>query len=143
MNIPREALTDCVADYGMNVDAFSVGWTLRVILTGVPPNHSISSYLKVVEEDVQVEPSCFCFCSREQEKEARKLRDISELPTEAIHLISALTKQNAGDRMTVREAQSHPYISGRPGEKPYEMPVGDIPAKHGDPVVPLKCAQSL
>lgn len=144
MNIPREALTDCVADYGMNVDAFSVGWTLRVILTGVPPNHSISSYLqKMVAEEVQVEPSCLCFCSKKQEKETRKLRDISELPTEAIHLISALTKRNAGDRMTVREAQSHPYISGHPGEEPYEMPLGDIPAKHGDPVVPLKCAQSL
>ena len=147
VNIPREALTDCVADYGMIVDAFSVGWTLRVILTGVPPNRSISSYLQEMDaEAVQVEPtvgSCLCFCSKEQEKETRKLRDISELPTEAIHLISALTKQNAGDRMTVREAQSHPYISGNPGETPYEMPLGNIPAKHGDPVVPLKCAQSL
>jgi serine/threonine protein kinase len=145
VNIPREALTDCVADYGMIVDAFSVGWTLRVILTGVPPNRSISSYLQEMDaEAVQVEPtSCLCFCSKEQEKETRKLRDISELPMEAIHLISALTKQNAGDRMTVREAQSHPYISGNPGETPYEMPLGNIPAKHGDPVVPLKCAQSL
>jgi serine/threonine protein kinase len=144
--VAREALADCVADYGMNVDAFSVGWTLRVILTGVPPNHSISSYLdKMVTEELQMEPSsCLCFCSsKKDEKEPRKLRDVSELPKEAVHLISALTKTDADDRMTVREAQSHPYISGLPGEKPYEMPLGDIPAKHGDPVVPLKCAKSL
>ena len=28
------ALTECVADYGMIVDAYSVGWTLRVAMTG-------------------------------------------------------------------------------------------------------------
>jgi serine/threonine protein kinase len=144
--VAREALTECVADYGMNVDAFSAGWTLRVILTGVPPNHSISSYLdKMVAEELQMKASsCLCYCSpKKEEKEPRKLRDISELPKEAVHLINSLTKRNAEDRMTVREAQSHPYISGLPGEKPYEMPLGDISAQHGDPVVPLKCAKSL
>jgi serine/threonine protein kinase len=144
--VAREALTNCVADYGMNVDAFSVGWTLRVTLTGVPPDYSISSYFdKMVAEEMQMEDSsCLCFCSsRKEEKELRKLRDVSELPKEAVHLLSALTKRNADERMTVREAQSHPYICGLPGEEPYKMPLGDIPAKHGDPVVPLKCAKSL
>jgi len=28
------AMTECVADYGMIVDAYSVGWTLRVAMTG-------------------------------------------------------------------------------------------------------------
>jgi serine/threonine protein kinase len=144
--VAHEALTNCVADYGMNVDAFSVGWTLRVILTGVPPKSSISSFFgKMAAEEVPVErASCLCFrSSRKEQKETRKVRDVPQLPKEAIHLISELTKRNADDRMTVREAQSHPYISGLSGETPYELPLGDIPAKHGDPVVPLKCAKSL
>ena len=82
-----------------------------------------------------------CCCrSKPEEEEPLRLRDISELPKEAAHLINSLTKRNAEDRMTVREAQSHPYIKGTSDEEPYKLPVGDIPAKHGDPVVPLKCA---
>jgi hypothetical protein len=75
--------------------------------------------------------------------ELPKLRDTSEFPKEAALLINALTKQNVDRRMTVREAQSHPYIKGMPGEREYELPEGDIPSKHGDPVVPLKCSLTL
>jgi hypothetical protein len=36
------ALAECVADYGVIADAYSVGWILQVILTGVPLNSTIS-----------------------------------------------------------------------------------------------------
>jgi hypothetical protein len=54
-----------------------------------------------------------------------------------------MTKSNPEDRITVREAQEHPYIRGGPDETPYVLPSGDVPSKCGDPVVPLKCAREL
>ena len=144
INMSREALTECVADYGMLVDSYSVGWTLRVILTGVPPNKSVSSYMgKIGYDNRSPGSNCLWCCRSKLRNELPNLRDTCDLPIEAAHLINSLTKRNVEERMTVREAQSHPYIKGLPEEEPYQLPVGDIPAKHGDPVVPLRCAASL
>lgn len=143
INMSREALTECVADYGMIADSYSVGWTIRVILTGVPPNQTVSSYLeKMQAEEIVSSGGCFFCCGKQPEPVKKNLRDTSEIPADAAHLINSLTKRNVEERMTVREAQLHPYIRGASDEIPYELPVGDIPARHGDPVVLLKCAKS-
>ena len=72
-----------------------------------------------------------------------KIRDPAQLPHDATVVITAMTEKNPENRMTVREAQCHPWIAGGPDEEPYEPPIGDYPAKHGDPVVPLHCAHDL
>ena len=146
------ALTECVADYGMIVDAYSVGWTLRVVLTGVPPNSTISQYMRKhngrqVEEEVE-EVGCCCFGGGgnnplNEPRPPFRVRDIDEMPKAATLFISALTKQNPEERMTVREAQNHEWIRGGDKETPYEVTQGDFPSHHGDPVVPLKCAGEL
>jgi len=148
------ALTECVADYGMIVDAYSVGWTLRVILTGVPPNSTISQYMrkhhgKEASEELE-EVGCCCFgvasAVPESPKESKppfRVRDTDELPREATLFISALTKSNPEERMSIREAQLHPWIRGDENEEQYEVIQGDFPSHHGDPVVPLKCAGEL
>jgi serine/threonine protein kinase len=139
-----EALTECVADYGMIVDAYSVGWTLRVILTGIPPNVTISQYMhKVKAKEEMIQTGCLCFKSKPPASPAIKVRDASEIPRDATLLITMLTKTKPEERMTVREAQGHPYIRGGPGEDIFSLPAGDIPSKCGDPVVPLKCAKEL
>ena len=144
------ALTDCVADYGMLVDAFSVGWTLRAIMTGVPPNSTIAQYIRkhngkeVSEEMAAI--GCCCFGSRSQPdvpKFQLQLRDAHQLPKGATLFISALTVANPEERMSIREAQSHPWIRGDDKEEPYEVVQGDYPSRHGDPVVPLKCSGEL
>ena len=153
------ALTECVADYGMIVDAYSVGWTLRVILTGVPPNSTISQYMrkhhdKEPSEEFEEVICCFCCCwgadgypsatdaPSKETKPAFRVRDTDELPREATLFISSLTKSNPEERMSIREAQLHPWIKGE--EEPfYEVAQGDYPSHHGDPVVPLKCAGDL
>jgi serine/threonine protein kinase len=146
------ALTECVADYGMIVDAYSVGWTLRVILTGVPPNSTISQYMrkyngKEVSEEIE-EVGCCCFGSGvmtnpNELKPPFRVRDTDEMPKGATLFISSLTKQNPEDRMSIREAQNHPWIRGDDTEPIYEATQGDYPSHHGDPVVPLKCAGEL
>lgn len=143
IEMSREALTECVADYGMTADSYSVGWTIRVVLTGVPPNESVSDYVSKLEaEQYARESGCLSFCCGSKPIEKNNLRDTDEIPAEALHLVNSLTKRNMEERMTVREAQSHPYIKGSPNEQPYKLPVGDIPAKHGDPVVPLRCSKA-
>lgn len=151
------ALTECVADYGMIVDAYSVGWTLRVVLSGVPPNSTISKYMrkydgKEASADFADEFSCCCslfgsFGDTTQEMDTTKpnfrVRDTYELPREATLFISALTKKDPEERMSIRQAQLHPWIRGYSGEAPYIVAQGDYPSHHGDPVVPLKCAADL
>lgn len=155
------ALTDCVADYGMIVDAYSVGWTLRVVLTGVPPNSTISKYMrkyngKEPSQDFVEEVSCCCPClfggggkdnsnnNKDVKNKPRfRVRDTDEMPREATLFISALTKRDPEERMSIRQAQLHPWVKGREGEPVYVVPQGDYPSHHGDPVVPLKCAGDL
>ena len=140
-----EALTDCVADYGMIVDAYSVGWTLRVIMTGIPPHITISQHMKKLKATEQqvVDTSCFCFKKKAPAPPEMKFRDTSDIPKDATMLIVMLTKTNPEERMTVREAQMHPYIRGHNDEEPYTLPKGDVPSNCGDPIVPLKCASDL
>mmetsp|Transcript_20315 Transcript_20315/g.50534 ORF Transcript_20315/g.50534 Transcript_20315/m.50534 type:complete len:583 (+) Transcript_20315:314-2062(+) len=155
------ALTECVADYGMIVDAYSVGWTLRVVLTGVPPNSTISKYMRKYDgqepsEEEFDEVVCCCPClfgfpSLDEEEVRRsvkpnfRVRDTDEMPRDATLFISALTKKDPEERMSIRQAQLHPWIRGdeKLGDDPYEVPQGDYPSHHGDPVVPLKCAGEL
>jgi len=153
------ALTECVADYGMIVDAYSVGWTLRVVLTGVPPNSTISKYMRKYDgqeasAEFYDEVSCCCpflFGSspvdegRKSEKPNFRVRDTDEMPREATLFISALTKKDPEERMSIRQAQLHTWIGGdvKMGEEPYLVAQGDYPSHHGDPVVPLKCAADL
>ena len=160
------ALTECVADYGMIVDAYSVGWTLRVILTGVPPSSTISKYMRKYHgqepsTDLYDEVSCCCtflFGSPDEDdaknsdeenkskvKPNFRVRDTDEMPRQATLFISSLTKKDPEERMSIRQAQLHPWVRGAEdsGEPPYEVTQGDFPSKHGDPVVPLKCAGAL
>lgn len=142
------AMTECVADYGMIVDAYSVGWTLRVAITGVPPNFTISEYMKeresVILEDEEEEPppSGCCGCFAPKPNLSVKVREPSKIPPGATYLITKMVEKKPEDRMTVREAQTHPYICGNANEN-YRLPEGDFPSKHGDPVVPLTCAPEL
>jgi serine/threonine protein kinase len=147
------AMTECVADYGMIVDAFSVGWTLRVAITGVPPNFTISEYMRerdnvIMENDTEVAMAvdkgggCCCLF-RPPTPEYVRIRDPDLIPKEATLLITAMTEKDPEKRMTVREAQNQPYVRGKPGEIAYKWPIADIPYEHGDRVVPLSCAAQL
>lgn len=135
------ALTKNVADYGMVVDAYSVGASLRNILTGVPPDQVITEYIAANDNALAYHLSTLFSCkSSGKKKRRRRFREVNQVPSNATRLVSDLTKANPDKRMTVREAQLHPWICGGKGEESYELPQGDVPSKHGDPVVPLKCA---
>lgn len=158
-NKTNAALTECVADYGMIVDAYSVGWTIRVILTGVPPNSTISRYMekydgqKASSEFEEIIVTCCCpslfrtpgLDVANEPKPDFQIRDTDEIPREATMFISDLTMKDPEKRMSIRQAQLHPWIKGdeQKGEPFYEVAQGDYPSHHGDPVVPLNCAATL
>jgi serine/threonine protein kinase len=142
------AMTECVADYGMIVDAYSVGWTLRVAMTGVPPNFTISEYMRerdgvALEDEIEDITPGSCCCGGGVTPPEIVIRDPTKLPPEATLLITAMTQKTPELRMTVREAQHHPWIEGKEDEPKYTLPQGDFPSSHGDPVVPLECAHAL
>ena len=144
------AMTECVADYGMIVDAYSVGWTLRVAMTGVPPNFTISEYMEerdnvVIGDDYEDDVPESCCCFFQIEIPVIRIRDPALLPPAAALMIQRMTEKQPEARMTVREAQNDPYIVRNEADKDdkWVMPMGDYPSKHGDPVVPLKCAAEL
>ena len=130
-------------------------------MTGVPPNSTISKYMRKYDgqepsEEEFDEVACCCPClfgfPSQDEQEVRqsvkpnfRVRDTDEMPRDATLFISALTKKDPEDRMSIRQAQLHPWIRGyeKLGDDPYEVPQGDYPSHHGDPVVPLKCAGEL
>lgn len=140
------AMTECVADYGMIVDAYSVGWTLRVAMTGVPPNFTLSEYMKerdsVVLEGEEEEMTDSCCCMKGDFRPFVKVREPSMLPYDATLLVAAMTEKKPELRMTVREGQNHPWIVGEANDR-YSLPQGDVPTGHGDPVIPLNCAPEL
>lgn len=149
LNKGNAAMTECVADYGMIVDAYSVGWTLRVAITGVPPNFTLSEYMQerdsvVLEGDpaAQQTASGGCCCSPPPHVPVC-IRDPTMLPDAATLLLKQMTEKKPEDRISVREAQNHPWIAGAADEPKYVSPQGDYPSKHGDPVVPLRCAHAL
>eukprot|EP00523_Entomoneis_sp_CCMP467_P009541 CAMPEP_0168736740 /NCGR_PEP_ID=MMETSP0724-20121128/10017_1 /TAXON_ID=265536 /ORGANISM="Amphiprora sp., Strain CCMP467" /LENGTH=537 /DNA_ID=CAMNT_0008783949 /DNA_START=11 /DNA_END=1624 /DNA_ORIENTATION=+ len=147
------AMTECVADYGMIVDAYSVGWTLRVAMTGVPPNFSLSEYMQQRENVLLIqwdetkggnaEEVDVCCCMPAEPKAMIKIRDPADIPYDATLLIAQMTEKKPEDRMSVREAQLQPWIAENEDEENYLMPQGDVPSNHGDPVVPLDCAPEL
>ncbi len=105
-------LTECVSDYGMIVDAFSTGATIRYLCTGVPPQTS-------VEEFIAEKNSCVRVFGRKM-RQALKIKGIepkkryrsnNDLPSETVRLILGMTHWNEKRRTTVRSARDYEWIA--------------------------------
>lgn len=109
----REALTKCVSNYGLVADSFSVGITLRYMLTGVPPNMTIDEYRasqsnalasafrslkKVVGKKKKDD--------KKKKKQKKRIKGSNELPKEVTTLVLGLTHWDPKKRTTVRGAKS-------------------------------------
>ncbi len=100
----REALTDCVSNYGLVADSFSVGVTMRYMLTGVPPTMTVDEY--VSSQNNILAQICSCLFSRQKDNKPKKrVRYNKELPKELTSLVTGLTHWNSTERTTVRAAK--------------------------------------
>lgn len=113
-------LASLVATYGMHADAFSVGSTLRYVITGVPPHENVAHYIRMRQNSTPKLMKWFGnLCSAENGSMTRKLvfRTSFEVPREAARLIKALTHWKVSERCTVRAAQDFPWIMLKHGEE--------------------------
>ena len=126
---PRNTLSNFVSDYGMVADAFSVGATIRYILTGVPPYENI-------DEVIRAQNNPLAKASRwlgkkvakpdEPKKKKKNYRKIKACPPEAVKLVLGMTHRDPKQRTTIRAARLYPWVddvledSGT-GEVIYEM----------------------
>mmetsp|Transcript_60925 Transcript_60925/g.149179 ORF Transcript_60925/g.149179 Transcript_60925/m.149179 type:complete len:580 (+) Transcript_60925:227-1966(+) len=107
-----QTISEYVAEYGLMVDAYSLGHTIRYCMTGVPP------YMGV-EEAIQDENSlCNKLCGTGGGGKNKKTgirsphyRRVSESPAEAQRLITNLCQSNEKNRTSVRKVrQTYPWI---------------------------------
>ena len=122
-------------------DAFAVGTTLRMCLTGVPADENIVEYISSKTNPLaQIISAIFGACaSKDDNKRKKQYRYLSAIPKDANDLLRDLTKPKEEERITVRKAQEFPYIKGGEGEAEYKLPEGDYPSTTGSPINFLKC----
>lgn len=100
----REALSECVSNYGLVADSFSVGVTIRYMLTGVPPTMTIDEYVSSQNNILALICSCI-FSGKKSNKPKKKIRYSNELPKELSTLVLGLTHWDSIKRTTVRAAK--------------------------------------
>jgi serine/threonine protein kinase len=107
-----QTVSEYVAEYGLMVDAYSLGHTIRYCMTGVPP------YMGV-EEALQEEHSlCRMLCgggaggkNSKTGQRSPHYRRVSECPPEVGRLITKLCEPNEKKRTSVRKVRrSYPWI---------------------------------
>ena len=134
------ALTDFVADYGLISDAYSIGCTIRVMLTGVPAKEK--SEMAFMSSQGGALSAIFSCCSTDRGKRKRRYKWLDETPKPARDLVLKLMNPVYADRLSVPLAREELWIrGGMTADDPVvALPTGDIPAGIDDPIVFLTCA---
>jgi serine/threonine protein kinase len=104
-----EPLAKNVSDYGMNADAYSLGATVRHLLTGIPPDMGYDEFMSQRSSALKSISKMF----RKKKKDAKPknvYRRNKDLPMEAIRLVRGLTHWDPRKRTTVRAARSFPWV---------------------------------
>lgn len=121
-----DPLAECVVDYGMVVDAFSLGATIRYMLTGVPPHMSVDEYIamqrsafatatrflgKLLRKSSKKKKGNKNGVTDKKGKKAKRFRTNDELPGEAASLVGGLTHWDQRKRTTVRAARTYAWVA--------------------------------
>ena len=103
---------ECISDYGMVADAYSVGTTISHLVTGIPPNIDADEFLasknhplKKLSRNIKKR-----FLDKGTKRAKYKLK--SELPLDVNEVIRLLTHYDERRRSTVRQARRLPWIKG-------------------------------
>ena len=102
-----DTLSEFVSEYGLMVDAFSLGCTLRYMMTGVPPHQTVA-------EAIALQNSCCAKLfggKKDPKKREVEYRHLEELPAEVHRLITGLMDKNEKTRTSIRAAKRYVWIS--------------------------------
>mmetsp|Transcript_4116 Transcript_4116/g.8905 ORF Transcript_4116/g.8905 Transcript_4116/m.8905 type:complete len:498 (-) Transcript_4116:140-1633(-) len=139
-------LGECVSDYGMVADAFSVGATLRHMVTGVPPNMDVEEFISAKNHPLKKLARSFkkrIGGSKAADRRKKVYRLEWELTEDVRNLIHILTHYDSRRRATVRFARKHEWIDRNPGGTTVMGKGGHEETlslmEHGGPIVYLQC----
>lgn len=137
-----QALSECVSDYGLIADAYSVGKTIRYMLTGVPPEQSVNDFLAEKNSFMNVlGRKLKKKMAKDKEKiRKRKYRRTSDLPKEASKVVLGLTHWNERSRTTIRSARNFEWIKQSYTMKSEKGRVESVANEHHGKIEFLKCA---
>ena len=94
------ALTSHVSEYSLIADAYSIGATIKVLLTGVPADKNEMEFISS-QDNILSLISQMC-CGKKGDKNRRKkYKFIDETPKPARELVVKLMKPNYAERLTV------------------------------------------
>ena len=110
-------LAECVSDYGMVADAFSLGATCRYMLTGVPPHIAVDEFIAMQKTPIakvsKLASKALKKMTGKKEVRGKKYRSVAELPPDAGQLIHSLTHWDPSKRTTVRGAKLFAWIRAK------------------------------
>ena len=136
----------CVSSYGMVADAYSVGATVRHMVTGVPPSIDVQDFIDARDHPLAKLGRCLKDRllpgrdnkDRMRRRASKRYRASSDLPGDVVGLIRDLTHYDSRRRATVRSMTRHPWIvetSSSSSSSSSSCPE----AEHGGPIAYLKC----
>lgn len=110
-----KTISQHVANYGMLVDAFSLGNTLQYMMTGVPPNQNVNQTVANHRSPVAalfrwISQHACAKSNNDPAKRDYQYRSWSDLPKEAMRLIRALNHPSVTQRISVRATRRYPLI---------------------------------
>ena len=107
-----KTLSDHVSRYGILVDEYALGNTMKYCLTGVPPNEDVNEVIALENNPIVVLGRLLC-CSKpnaENGERQKQYRNYYKIPVEVLRLIKGLTHYDPNQRTSVRMARRYPYV---------------------------------
>jgi len=130
-----KSFSPSIADYSLTADAYSIGCTIKQIVTGVPPGVSVSDFIAEKNRPFKLFLNAV---KRSKRKRPKKYRELSALPEPLADIIRQMTTIDSRKRLTVRAATHHPWIeSSLVGD---EDDVMRPEAREGERIICLECA---
>jgi serine/threonine protein kinase len=116
-NDVTHTISSFVSEYGLLVDAYSLGCTIRYMMTGVQPHQSVAQ--AIAEQSNIIEQLCGLLClggggSKTKTKNAPRtprFRFVDDLPGEVQRLISKMTEREESERTSCRSARRYHWIN--------------------------------
>jgi serine/threonine protein kinase len=129
-----ETISEFVSDYGLLVDAFSLGCTIRYMMTGVPPHRRVED---VIAEQKSMGRRITRWVGKktgsiDRNERKKKYCLLDDLPGSVSHMIGRLTEKSVKNRLSVRAARRYPWI--------FEVLPDDSPETGPEILSYLECA---
>ena len=144
----RASASECISDYGMVADAYSIGTTISHLVTGIPPNINADEFL--ASKNHPLKKFARKMKGRFSDKKttrAKKYKLRSDLPLDVNEVIRLLTHFDARRRCTVRYARSLLWIKGDDdddddADKGNGSAMDQSFMKTGGPILHLHCSEN-